>query len=204
MSEKVTNSDKKDNASHTKPIINGDYNIGIRFDIILEVDSILVVDMPIDKSDKLIVSAVNSKYNTDFNYNNLFLNHIKIDRILSNDIDVVKIVNDDIFKYQYTEANELNKAQYYLGSACVFGVARERVLLLMCLKNDLKLNSNSTQLGDLIYLLKKNNVITDPDYKRMKSMKGIRNLSSHTNLYSLKSDSDALKNIIIHIVSTYF
>ena len=112
-------------------------------------------------------------------------------------------VNDEIFSYQYKEATELFSLGYYLGSACVFGVALERVCMLIAKKNKLKLHNDKTEIGYFAYELYNNKVISNSYKKRLLGSAKFRNISSHTNAKAIKSDPVVLDTIIRELVNEY-
>ncbi|KAF0380501.1 hypothetical protein [Pediococcus acidilactici] len=117
--------------------------------------------------------------------------------------NIINKVNDSIFSYQYNEATQLFQYDFYLGSACVFGVALERICVLIAKKNNVKYPKDKTELGPFAYTLYKEHVINDSFRKRILAASKFRNLSSHTNAEAVKGDALVLDAIIQELVEEY-
>lgn len=187
---------------HKKLIPHFSYKDGFDFEIFLDYDNIDEDHMPLEGSKNLIIQAINKKYNVDFHGTTSFINPLRIQKELSDDKSLYNKVGDKIFKYQYNQAHELLNKEYFLGAACVFGVALERICLLILKKHNVKVNK--TEIGNLAYLMGNKNIISPQDKQRILGGALFRNLSSHTNGYSLKLDAENIRDLIIYLVETYF
>lgn len=116
---------------------------------------------------------------------------------------LINKVNDKIFSYQYDEATDLLSLEYYLGAACVFGVALERICVLIAKKNNVEYPKDKTELGPFAYTLHKEHAINDSFKKRIIAASKFRNLSSHTNAEAVKGDALVLDTIIQDLVDEY-
>lgn len=116
---------------------------------------------------------------------------------------VIDKVNDNIFSYQYEEASQLLSSEYYLGAACVFGVALERVCILIAQHNNLKIKEDKTELGFFAYKLFNAKIISDAFKKRLLGAAKFRNLSAHSNGQAVKSDALTLDAVINDLVDEY-
>lgn len=195
--------DREDFILHNKPIINGDYSIGIDFEIVVDAVSLDTKAMPIEESNALILDQINKKYHTDFRINSSFINPLHIKELISSDEKIINKVNDDIFAYQYSEARALIDKKYYLGAACVFGVALERVCILIAQHNNLKIKEDKTELGFFAYKLFNAKIISDAFKKRLLGTAKFRNLSAHSNGQAVKSDALTLDAVINDLVDEY-
>ena len=117
--------------------------------------------------------------------------------------NLINKVNDSIFSYQYSEATQLFQYGFYLGSACVFGVALERICILIAQKNKIKFQKDKTELGPFAYTLYRQGVITDSFKKRILAAAKFRNLSAHTNAEAVKGDASVLDVIIQDLIDEY-
>lgn len=112
-------------------------------------------------------------------------------------------VNDEIFSYQYKEASELFSMEYYLGAGCVFGVALERICMLIAQMNKLKLRDDKTEIGYFAHELYNKEIISSSYKKRLLGAAKFRNISSHTNAEAVKSDASVLDAIIKDLIHEY-
>lgn len=189
-----------ESTNHTKVIVGGNYYNGIDFEVELDVISINQDAMTIEKSKNLITDAVNKKYRTDFVRSNTLISPLKIKK---SSADLIKSVDDEILSYQYDEAGRLLNLDFFLGSSCVFGVALERVCLLICERNKKEFTNDITELGRLSKFLDNNNLVSKSDLHRLSATSKFRNLSSHTNGKALKTDAEQIKSTIDYFVNTY-
>lgn len=118
-------------------------------------------------------------------------------------MNVIRLVGDETLSYQYSEAEQLLKLDFFLGSACVFGVALERACLLICKKNKKPFTDPVTELGKLSRFLDKNNLISSVDVRRLVATSKFRNLSSHSNGKAFKTDAEQIKATIDYFATTY-
>lgn len=116
---------------------------------------------------------------------------------------LINKVNDKIFSYQYKEASELFSMGYYLGAGCVFGVALERICVLIAQKNKSKLPDDKTEIGYFAYNLHNEKIISNSYKKRLLGAAKFRNISSHTNAEAVKGDASVLDAVIKDIIHEY-
>lgn len=117
--------------------------------------------------------------------------------------ELIDKVNDEIFSYQYKEATTLLSLESYLGAACVFGVALERICILIAKNNQLKIRKDKTELGFFAYKLFNDNIISDAFKKRLLGASKFRNLSAHSNEQAVKGDALTLDAVINDLVDEY-
>ena len=198
--------DKYPSLPHKKLLSNTTYEDGFYFKVFVDYDDISDRAMAIETSDSIIVNAINKKYDTDFHKSNVYtyLNQIKIKSILKDFTKLMHLVDDEIFSYQFIEANEVYDQKLFLASGCVYGVCIERLLFLLAKRHELVVEIDNTQLGTLIHKLIKNKIVEKTDENRLKIAARFRNQTAHTNSYSLKIDCDILRSCIDYIVVKYF
>lgn len=198
--------DQYPNIPHKKLLSHTTYEDGFYFKIFVDYDDISDRAMAIKTSGSIIVNAVNKKYNTDFRKSNsyTYLNQIKIKPILKDFSELMHLVNDEIFSYQFIEANEVYDQNLFLAAGCVYGVCVERLLFLLGQRHELDIEIDNTQLGTLINKLIKNKIIEKIDENRLKNAARFRNQTAHTNSFSLKMDCDILRSCIDYIIKKYF
>lgn len=198
--------DQYSDIPHKKMLANTTYEKGFHFKVFVDYDDISDQAMSIGTSDSVIVNAINKKYDTDFykNRNQTYLNQIKIKKVLHEFSELMHLVNDEIFNYQFIEANEVYDQGLYLASGCVYGVAIERLLWLLIERNSQNVNSGETELMFMVNHLIKNNIVDRTDENRLKNAARFRNQTAHTNSYSLKLDCDILRSTLDYMVTKYF
>lgn len=199
----------KDNYSdipHKKMLTNTTYEDGFYFRVFVDYDDISDQAMPIGTSDSIIINAINRRYGADFykNSSQTNLNKIKIKKVLTEFSELMQLVSDEIFNYQFIEANEVYSQGYYLAAGCVYGVAIERLLWLLIERNSQNMNSGKTEIMFMVNHLIKNNIVDRTDENRLKNAARFRNQTAHTNSYSLKLDCDILRSTLDYMVTKYF
>lgn len=196
--------DKTQNFNHKKMIPNGDYLLGIDFEVYLKEDSIDEEIMPIETSNLIIINAINNKYNTDFTNSFSYINPLRIRNVAESTKELIEKVNDPIFRYQITEAQQIMDERYYFGATCTFGVCLETLLLLLASKNNVKLDPKKSEIGPISYKLKKDGVISYSDQQRVLGTAKFRNIGSHSSGIIQKSDAENIRSTIVMFINKYF
>lgn len=194
--------DNYPNILHKKIISNMDYASGIDFSVLLDYESISEDAMPINESNMIVLNAINKKYGTDFSAQTSLINPLRISKTGTSIKDITVRVNDDTFKYQLSEGYVIFKTQHFLGAACVYGVALERLCILIGQKNNI--NFDKTELGPVAYRLNKEGAIDTATLNRILGCSKFRNTASHTNDVIYKSDAETIFGTIVVIANQYF
>ncbi|EUJ46195.1 hypothetical protein [Listeria fleischmannii] len=189
-------------------IPNINYEKGIDFEVILEYDSIDQDAMPISESQSIVINAVNRKYKTDFSFRSYFPT-LKIRKFFSLDSidDLLSQIDDEDFTYQLKEATQAYDHNLFLAAAATYSVALETLCLLI-LEKETHTDINqldSTELGYISNLLKKQSVISKKDKERIMATSKIRNFSSHSNIgINTQNDCDLLVATIEYLINKFF
>lgn len=194
--------DNRHGVIHKKIIPNIDYVYGIDFNVLLDYESISDDVMPAAESTMIVLNAINNKYGTDFSARTSFINPLDISKISTSVKELTTQVNDDTFEYQLSEGHAIFEDQYYLGASSVYGVALERLCILICRKNNIDLNR--TELGPVAHKLYEKGAIDNATLNRIIGCSKFRNTASHTNDVIYKSDAEAIFGTIVAIVAQYF
>lgn len=179
-----------------------DYVYGIDFNILLDYESINDDVMSATESTMIVLNAINNKYGTDFSAKTSFINPLNISKISTSVKELTAQVNDDTFEYQLREGYEIFQSQHYLGATSVYGVALERLCILICRKSNIDING--TELGPVAHKLIKEGAIDNSTFNRIIGCSKFRNTASHTNDVIYKSDAETIFGTIVAIVSQYF
>lgn len=196
--------DKVQNYNHKKIIPNGNYLLGIDFEVYLNENSIDADVMPTETSNSIIINAINNKYNTDFTNSFSLISPLRTKNVAESTKELIDKVNDESFKYEMTEAQEIMDEHHFFAATSAFGVCLETLLLLLANKNNIRLDPKKSEIGPISYKLGKNDVISYSDQQRILGTAKFRNLGSHSSGIIQKSDAENIRSTIILLINKYF
>ena len=119
--------------------------------------------------------------------------------------DIKQLVQADLFDSELDAAKELNKKGFIRGAGAIAGVVLEKHLLQVCDNHKIRVRKKNPTINDLAQLLKDNNVIETPEWRKIQHLTDLRNLCSHKKITDpSKDDIDELINGVSKIIKTLF
>jgi hypothetical protein len=100
-------------------------------------------------------------------------------RFESSLFDIRQLVQADLFDSELEVAKELNKKGFTRGAGAVAGVILEGHLLQVCDNHKIVVKKKNPTINDLAQLLKDNDVIDTPDWRKIQHLADLRNLCDH-------------------------
>lgn len=100
-------------------------------------------------------------------------------RFESSLFDIKQLVQADLFDSELDAARELNKKGFTRGAGAVTGVILESHLLQVCENHKIVIKKKNPTINDLAQLLKDNDVIDTPDWRKIQHLADLRNLCDH-------------------------
>ena len=126
-------------------------------------------------------------------------------RFESSLFDIKQLVQADLFDSELDTAKELNKKGFIRGAGAIAGVVLEKHLLQVCDNHKIRVRQKNPTINDLAQLLKDNNVIETPEWRKIQHLADLRNLCSHKKITDpSKDDIDELINGVSKIIKTLF
>lgn len=116
-------------------------------------------------------------------------------RLKSSLFDIKQLVQADLFDSELEAASELVKKGFLRGAGAVAGVVLERHLKETCANHNHTSRRKKPSISDYNDLLKTNNVLAVPDWRRVQRLGDIRNLCDHS------SDREPTKEEVEELVS---
>jgi hypothetical protein len=140
----------------------------------------------------------------------LFVNQLAIvksvqKRFESSLFDIRQVVQADLFDSELEAAKELNKKGFMRGAGAVAGVVLESHLLQLCDNHKIAVRKKNPSINDFGQLLKDNNVIETPTWRKIQHLADLRNLCDHKKKTDPnKDDIDELIDGVSKIVKNLF
>ena len=126
-------------------------------------------------------------------------------RFESSLFDIKQLVQADLFDSELDTARELNKKGFIRAAGAIAGVVLEKHLLQVCDNHKIRVRKKNPTINDLAQLLKDNNVIETPEWRKIQHLADLRNLCSHKKITDpSKDDIDELINGVSKIIKTLF
>lgn len=100
-------------------------------------------------------------------------------RFESSLFDIKQLVQADLFDSELDAAQELNKKGFTRGAGAVAGVILESHLLQVCENHKIVIKKKNPTINDLAQLLKDNDVIDTPGWRKIQHLADLRNLCDH-------------------------
>jgi len=126
-------------------------------------------------------------------------------RFESSLFDIKQLVQADLFDSELDVANELNKKGFVRGAGAVAGVVLESHLLQVCSNHTITIRKKNPGINDLAQLLKENDVIETPIWRKIQHLADLRNLCDHKKKTEpKKEDTDELIGGVSKIIKTLF
>ncbi len=126
-------------------------------------------------------------------------------RFESSLFDIKQLVQADLFDSELDVANELNKKGFVRGAGAVAGVVLESHLLQVCGNHTITIRKKNPGINDLSQLLKDNNIIETPEWRKIQHLADLRNLCDHKKkMEPKKEDIDELIGGVSKIIKTLF
>lgn len=100
-------------------------------------------------------------------------------RFESSLFDIKQLVQADLFDSELDAAKELNKKGFTRGAGAIAGVVLESHLLQVCDNHKITVKKKNPTINDLAQLLKNNNVIDMPEWRKIQHLADLRNLCDH-------------------------
>ena len=100
-------------------------------------------------------------------------------RFESSLFDIKQLVRADLFDSELEAAKELNKKGFTRGAGAVAAVVLEGHLLQVCNNHKINITKKKPTISDFAQLLKDNNVIETPDWRKIQYLTDLRNLCDH-------------------------
>ena len=119
--------------------------------------------------------------------------------------DIKQLVQADLFDSELDAAKELNKKGFIRAAGAIAGVVLESHLLQVCDNHKIKIREKNTMINNLAQLLKDNDVIEIPEWRKIQHLADLRNSCTHKREANLKKDDiDDLINGVSKIIKTLF
>ncbi|MCK5466026.1 hypothetical protein KAI56_00820 [Candidatus Parcubacteria bacterium] len=126
-------------------------------------------------------------------------------RFESSLFDIKQLVQADLFDSELDIAKELNKKGFARGAGAVAGVVLESHLLQVCENHRITIRKKNPGINDLSQLLKDNDVIDIPEWRKIQHLADLRNLCDHKKkIEPKKEDIDELIDGVSKIIKTLF
>ncbi len=100
-------------------------------------------------------------------------------RFESSLFDIKQLVQVDLFDSELDTVKELNKKGFTRGAGAVAGVVLESHLLQVCDNHKIVVKKKNPTINDLAQLLKGNDVIDVPNWRKIQHLTDLRNLCDH-------------------------
>lgn len=100
-------------------------------------------------------------------------------RFISSLFDIKQLVQADVFDSELDSARELNKKGFVRGAGAMAGVVLEGHLIQVCNNHNIKVRKKKPTINDLNQLLKDNDVIDTPAWRKLQHHADLRNLCDH-------------------------
>jgi hypothetical protein len=101
-------------------------------------------------------------------------------RFESSLFDIRQLVQADLFDSEIDAARALHRSGFQRAAGAVAGVVLEKHLEQVCTNHGLKVTKKNPTINDLNQLLKDNDVIDTPQWRRIQHLADIRNLCDHS------------------------
>jgi hypothetical protein len=140
----------------------------------------------------------------------LFINQLAIiksikKRFESSLFDIKQVVQADLFDSELDAAKELNKKGFSRGAGAIAGVVLEGHLSQVCVNHKITVRKKNPGINDFGQLLKDNNVIETPTWRKAQHLADLRNLCDHKKKTDPnKDDIDELIDGVSKIIKTLF
>jgi len=115
-------------------------------------------------------------------------------RFESSLFDIKQLVQADLFDSELDVAKELNKKGFTRGAGAIAGVVLEGHLSQVCGNHKITVKKKNPGINDFGQLLKDNNVIETPTWRKIQHLADLRNLCDH------KKKTDPSKDDIIELI----
>jgi len=126
-------------------------------------------------------------------------------RFESSLFDIKQLVQADLFDSELEAAKELNKKGFVRGAGAIAGVVLESHLLQACDNHKIIVKKKNSGINDLLQLLKVNDVIDTPVWRKIQHLADLRNLCDHKKKTEPnKEDIGELIDGISRIIKTLF
>ncbi|ULQ61025.1 HEPN domain-containing protein [Brucepastera parasyntrophica] len=102
--------------------------------------------------------------------------------------DIRKVAQADLFDSEIDEAKELLKNSYFRAAGVIVGVLLEKHLKTVCIDHNIPFEKKNICISDVNDLLKKNDVIDVPTWRKIQHLTDLRNLCSHNKEKEPSSD----------------
>ena len=179
---------------------------GTKYNIVLDVDSISEEDMPIRRSDELILSQIHLIYNIPHGELAPYFQVTNITTIYPQEqIDsIMNFVQDSGFSKNFKQGLKLAYSPDFEDSGNRLGVALEILVTNILSLEKIPYKPKAT-LGTLLKILRGNVEIFSEDYQKFRTANESRIKSSHYKGDKFtKHDATNLADTIIYISETYF
>jgi hypothetical protein len=140
----------------------------------------------------------------------LFINQLAIiksikTRFESSLFDIKQVVQADLFDSELDAAKELNKKGFSRGAGAIAGVVLEGHLSQVCVNYKITVKKKNPVINDFGQLLKDNDVIETPTWRKIQYLADLRNLCDHKKKTDPnKDDINDLINGVSKIIKTLF
>lgn len=101
------------------------------------------------------------------------------DRFDSSLYDIKQLLQADLFDSEIAVSKELAKKGFLRASGAIAGVVLEKHLSVICENHGLKSKKKAPSINDLNQLLKDNDVIDTPEWRKIQYLGDIRNMCDH-------------------------
>jgi uncharacterized protein (UPF0332 family) len=126
-------------------------------------------------------------------------------RFESSLLDMLEILQADLFDDELDAAKELMKKGFLRGAGAVAGVVLERHLGNVCIKHNLKTGKRASTINDFNQVLKDNSVIDTPMWRFIQHLGDLRNLCDHNKgREPTKEEVNDLISGITKVIKTLF
>ena len=115
-------------------------------------------------------------------------------RFESSLFDIKQLLQADLFDSELDAATELNKKGFVRGAGAIAGVVLEGHLKQVCNNHTITITQEKPTINDLNDLLKNNNVIGVPDWRKIQYLADLRNLCDH------KKQSEPTKEKVTELI----
>ncbi len=119
--------------------------------------------------------------------------------------DIKQLVRADLFDSELDVAKELNKKGFTRAAGAVAGVVLEGHLLQVCENHNIPVKKKNPGINDLAQLLKDNDVIETPEWRKIQHWADVRNSCGHKKKTEPRQeDIDELIVNVSKIIKTLF
>lgn len=126
-------------------------------------------------------------------------------RFESSLFDIKQLVQADLFDSELATAKELLKKKFDRAAGVIAGVVLEKHLAEVCISHNVVVKKKAPSINDYNQLLKDNEIIDTPDWRRIQLLGDIRNTCGHSkDKEPKKEDVEDLISGVEKVIKTIF